>query len=38
MDLFGIIITLSLALMVLAAWLIPQVQQRRGQTNNQDQE
>ena len=29
MDLFGIIITVSLALLVLAAWLIPQVQQRR---------
>lgn len=29
MELFGIIITVSLALLVLAAWLIPQFQERR---------
>jgi predicted RND superfamily exporter protein len=29
MELFGIIMTVLLALLVLAAWLIPQYQQRR---------
>lgn len=29
MDLFGIIVTVMLALLVLAAWLIPQYQRRQ---------